>query len=285
MYTKSKPLSYTGESNLIIKELDIVAGSGPAIELYNCNNIHITLCRFTNGKTVKSIGVYLYKCVNVVIDYCYMNNLAAGVIASTSTQVLVSDNQMLNMVGPKPRGQFVQLINCYGTGNKIMHNRLENIMGKSNPEDAINIFQSNGTSESPIAVAYNRIRGGGPSTTGGGIALGDGGGSYQAAYENILVNPGQYGMGIAGGSYMSILNNKIYGKLQPFTNVGLVAWDQYNSNSSNITIRGNRINFMSAKGYQNAAWNGGNVGDIKGWDDNSFGDTTITENILPSKLI
>jgi len=37
---------------------------------------------------------------------------------------------------------------------------------------------------------------------GGGIMLGDGGGSNIVAKNNILVDPGQYGMAVSGGSYM-----------------------------------------------------------------------------------
>ena len=194
---------------------------------------------------------------------------------------------MLNMQGPMPRGQFVQFISCYGAGNSIMSNKFENILGSSNPEDAINIFQSNGTSASPITIAYNWIRGGGPSTTGGGIALGDGGGSsYQTAFENILVNPGQYGIAIAAGTVMSILNNQIYAAQAPFTNVGTFAWNQYASTSgcSVTTISGNVVNFTAAGGYQNSSWDGGNCGAISGWSANTWG-ANITASILPATII
>ena len=209
-YKESSPITYTGVSNITISGVSITAGAVPAITLNNCTNVHITLSRFVNGTTVDAVGVYLYKCSNITIDYCYFNQVASGVYASTSTGVYVANNQMLNMMGPMPRGQFVQLNACYGAGNKIMNNKCENIMGQSVPEDAINLFQSNGTADSPITVANNWIRGGGPSKSGGGIALGDGGGSYQIASDNILVNPGQYGIAIAAGTVMSILNNKIY---------------------------------------------------------------------------
>lgn len=167
-----------------------------------------------------------------------------------------------------------------------MSNKFENILGSSNPEDAINIFQSNGTSASPITIAYNWIRGGGPSKTGGGIALGDGGGSYQTASENILVNSGQYGIAIAAGTVMSILNNQIYAAQAPFTNVGTFAWNQYASTSgcSITTISGNVVNFTAAGGYQNSNWDGGNCGTIIGWSTNIWG-ANITAAILPATII
>jgi len=285
-YKTSQPISYTGVNNITISGLSITAGSVPAISLTNCINVHIKASRFVNGTTVTAVGVYLYNCTNVIIDSCYFNNLASGVVASTSTGIYIANNQMLNMQGPMPRGQFVQFISCYGAGNSIMSNKFENILGSSNPEDAINIFQSNGTSASPITIAYNWIRGGGPSKTGGGVALGDGGGSYQTAFENILVNPGQYGIAIAAGTVMSILNNKIYAAQTLFTNIGTFAWNQYPTTSgcSITTISGNAVNFTAAGGYQNSGWDGGNCGAISGWSTNTWG-ANITAAILPATII
>ncbi len=286
-YKTSAPISYTGVNNITISGLSITAGSGPAISLTNCVNVHITASRFVNGTNVNAVGVYLYNCTNVTIDYCYFNNLASGVLASTSTGIYITNNQMLNMQGPMPRGQFVQFVSCYGAGNSIMSNKFENILGSSNPEDAINMFQSNGTASSPITIAYNWIRGGGPSKSGGGIVLGDGGSSsYQTAHDNILVNPGQYGIAIAAGTVMSILNNKIYAAQASFTNVGTFAWNQYASTSgcSITTISGNSVNFTAAGGYQNSSWDGGNCGTISGWNTNTWG-ANITAAILPVTMI
>lgn len=287
VYTTSKPISYTGKNNITISGLSITAGSAPAITLKNCINVHITASRFINATGVNGVGVWLYNCTNVTIDYCYFNNVSSGIFASQSTGVYVANNQMKNMQGPMPRGQFVQFSGCYGPGNKIMSNRFENIMGSSNPEDAINIYQSKGTASDPITISGNWIRGGGPSSTGGGINLGDGGGSYQTADNNILVNPGQYGIAISAGTVMSILSNRIYGAKASFTNVGTFAWNQYSSTSgcSIITVSGNQINFTAAGGYQNPSWDGGNCGQISGWSNNTWGATNITAAILPATII
>lgn len=281
----SKPIKYDGVNNINISGLSITAGSGPAISISNAINVRITMCRLLNGTTLDSVGIYLYKCTNVSIDFCYFSNVSSGIVASTSTRLYIADNQFLNMLGPKPRGQFVQLIECYGPGNSIIKNLGENILGQSIPEDAINIYNSNGTADSPIRVAWNKIRGGGPSPTGGGIILGDQGGSYQTALENTLVNPGQYGIAVAGGSNMSLKGNLVYGSKQPFTNVGVVAMDWYNSNSKNIEISGNRVNYTSSLGFQNPIWNGGNMGPITGLDTNKWGDMTLSPSILPTQLI
>ena len=51
------------------------------------------------------------------------------------------------------------------------------------------------------------------------------GGSGQVIEDNILVNPGQYGIGIAGGANMIVRRNKIFGEVLPWANVGLYAAD------------------------------------------------------------
>jgi hypothetical protein len=286
-YVTSAPLTYTGQSNFTISGVSITAGSVPAITLNNCTNVHIKLSRFVNGTTVNAVGVYLYKCTNVTIESSYFSNVASGVYANQSTMIYVANNQMLNMKGPAPRGQFVQFNQCYGGGNKVLGNKFENIMGQSYPEDGINVYRSSGTASSPITIAYNWIRGGGPSNSGGGIALGDDGGSFQTAFENILINPGQYGIAVASGTAMSIENNKIYAKQASFTNVGTFAWNQYSGSTgcSAVTISGNEVNFTAAGGYQNASWNGGNCGTINGWNNNKWGSPDVTATILPATII
>ena len=57
--------------------------------------------------------------------------------------------------------------------------------------------------------------------SGGGIMLGDDGGAYEVAERNVLVDPGQYGIGVASGNNMTVRDNRIYGRKQDFTNVGI----------------------------------------------------------------
>ena len=278
----SKRIVYDGKNNVVLNGLSIIAGDRPAIEISNCTNLRISGCNLSNGTGVEALGIKLFRCINVTIEDCYLTNLSSGVLASTSTRVYINGNKMLNMQGPMPRGQFVQFIDCYGSGNKIMNNRLENTLGKSRPEDAISIYQSDGTPDSPITVQGNWIRGGGPSKTGGGICLGDGGGGWQVASDNILVNPGQYGIGIASGQNMSILRNKVFASQSEFTNVGILAWNQYLKPCGNINIDGNEVNWTASAGYKNPFWNGNNCGLIAG--NNNNWDSDITVDVLPLKM-
>ncbi|GAA4089446.1 right-handed parallel beta-helix repeat-containing protein [Mucilaginibacter panaciglaebae] len=281
----SRTISLSDMHNKTISGLVITGDDVPPITLKNCSNIRITGNRLFNSTAV---GIYLYRCKNVTIDHNYISNVSTGVYVQQTNGggIVVTDNQFLNMRGPLPRGQFVQFNNVNGPRCLIANNTCENIIGQSYAEDAISLYSSNGTAASPITVKNNRIRGGGPSRTGGGIALGDAGGSHQLVENNLLVNPGQYGIGVAGGTDMRILNNKIYAKRNTFTNVGISVWNQYTNISSCaiIEVRGNEVNWTNAKGILNPAWNSGNCGTVAGWDDNEW-NSRIDFSILPRVLI
>jgi hypothetical protein len=225
--------------------------------------------------------VYIFNCTGVTVDSCLIANVKTGVNAVQSQTIVFSNSQAKNMMGPFPSGQFVQYNNVSGAGNRIINNKFENVLGQSYAEDAINIYMSNGVAGDPITISGNSIRGGGPSNTGGGIMLGDNGGSYQLAENNTLVDPGQYGMAIAGGSNMSILNNSIYGKQQSFTNVGLYYWNQSGKASTNITISGNQVNFTSKSGELNNTWLNGTA--PAGWSTNVY-NKLLGETLLPAIL-
>ncbi|MFD0831400.1 right-handed parallel beta-helix repeat-containing protein [Mucilaginibacter boryungensis] len=284
-YHASNAISLSDVHNKTIRGLLITGGNVPPITLKNCSNIRITGNKLLNSKAV---GIYLYRCKNIIIDHNYITKVSTGVYVQQTNGggIAIENNQFLNMLGPLPRGQFVQFNNVNGPGCIIANNACENIIGESYAEDAISLYSSNGTAASPITVKNNRIRGGGPSKTGGGIALGDAGGSHQLVENNLLVNPGQYGIGVAGGTDMQILNNKIYAKRATFTNVGISVWNQYTSISAcaMIVVHGNEVNWTNAKGELNPAWNSGNCDPVIGWNDNNW-NAKIDFTILPRVLI
>ncbi len=282
--SNSEIINLNDAHNLVISNKSIVNAKDDCIKLTNCSNIHITACKFLNGS---KRGIYLYNCHNIIIDFCSFSNTVTGVLADhCQGGIAVNHNQFLNMVGPVPAGQYVQFNTVNGAGLSISYNKGENIFGKGKPEDCINLYKSNGTAESPIKVIGNWIRGGGPSGSGGGIMLGDNGGSYQIARDNILVDPGEYGMAIAGGSNISMINNIVYGKSQPFTNVGLYVDAIGGYPVSHATVKGNRINFYNAANYNNNCWLEGKTEKPDGWDNgNIWGDKTLNEHILPATII
>ncbi|HWZ13625.1 MAG TPA: right-handed parallel beta-helix repeat-containing protein [Mucilaginibacter sp.] len=282
-YGLSYAIKLNGYHDLTISGRVINGGNVPAITLTNCHNIHITKNLLGNSSDA---GIYLYNCYNITIDYNKIANVSTGVYVVNTTRggISVVHNQFRNMHGPMPRGQFVQFNNVNGPYNTISYNRGENIPGDSNPEDAINIFKSTGTPDSPIKIVGNRIRGGGPSKSGGGIMLGDNGGGYQVASGNILVDPGQYGIAVAGGDHIALTGNMIYGRAQYFTNVGIYVWGQGGYHCSNITVSRNRVRFMNAKNMENDSWIGTGESKPAGWDNNEWG-AQIGPAILPRAIV
>lgn len=283
VYVSASPITLNGVHDTTLSGLSIAGGKVPAITLISCYNIHITKSRLYNSTDV---GIHMIYCKNITVDYNFFTNVSSGVYAEQTTAggIVADNNQFLNMQGPFPRGQFVQFNNVSGPGCSISHNKGENIFGKSYPEDAISLYQSNGTAASPIMIAGNWIRGGGPSSSGGGIMLGDNGGSYLTASNNILVNPGEYGMAISGGDHNVITGNAIYGRSQSFTNVGLYVNGIGGYTVTNATVADNKVNFWNAANYNNNAWLAPGTAKPTGWDGNAWG-AAIDSTILPATII
>ncbi|WFO15287.1 right-handed parallel beta-helix repeat-containing protein [Cellulophaga baltica 4] len=281
-YTISEPLVLTGLKDTILSGLDISNPSGHAITLTDCSNVVIkeSYLHHSSGN-----GVLIVSSNNITIENNTLEAVSTGVYAQYSQGVKVLNNDVKNVVGPFPRGQMAQFANCTGAGNKINYNVLENFIGESYAEDAINLFNSTGTSSSPIEIYGNWIRGGGPSGTGGGIMTGDNGGAYVIVKNNILVNPGQYGIAIAGGTNIKIHDNVVYAKEQTFTNVGVYIWNQSPTSSCQSNqIYNNKVCWTNKKGYFNAAWNSGNCGTVIGWDENTW-DTEFNGSVLPETIL
>ena len=96
----------------------------------------------------------------------------------------------------------------HARGIRINNNVAINQLGKSDTEDLVNTYSSSGTADDPIQVNNNQFYGSGSSHSGGGILLGDGGGSYMEARNKFIVNPGQYGLAMSG-HHQVFSNNKL----------------------------------------------------------------------------
>jgi parallel beta-helix repeat protein len=282
-YTASPVIYLEGKHDITISGKFITGGTEPLITLKNCYNIKIIGNKLSNSTRV---GVYLYACRNITVEDNFITNVSSGVYAEQTKEggIVVNSNQFLNMKGPFPRGQFVQFNNVWGPNSSISYNKGENIMGQSYPEDAISLYQSKGTAASPVKITGNWIRGGGPSDSGGGIMLGDNGGSYLIAQDNILVDPGQFGMAIAGGDHNTIINNVIYGKQQYFTNVGVYINDINGYKTTFCKIGNNKVRYFNKVNYMNNAWISPNSAKPEAWDTNIFG-ANISAAVLPAVII
>jgi len=278
-YIPSPPLRLNNVRDSTITNLAITNPKGHCIQLSNCKNIKIVNCKLGPAK---GNGVDIYSCQNITVESNWMEEIQSGVYALDSQGIIVEYNQVKNVQGPFPRGQMAQFDKVNGGGSRINFNRCENILGESYPEDAVNIYKSNGTESDPIQVIGNWIRGGGPSESGGGIMTGDGGGSYILVEDNILVNPGQYGLAIASGTHIMILNNLVYGKRLPFANVGLYVWNQYDSECADNIVEGNIINYINKNGMKNPCWNAENCPNTV--FNNQCG-AAIDSTILPEQIL
>lgn len=289
-YTKSPTIKHIGKKDIVIDGLEISSsGNEICIALYNCENVVIKNSKF--GPSPRARAIHLEKCKNVTIIDCTFENVQTGLRAESSQGVKFEYNDVTNLIGTlkgsNELGIMVQFINASGAGNSISYNVCENFPGESSTEDVISLWRSNGTADSPIRVKGNWIRGGGPSDSSGGILIGDGGGSYQIAEDNILVDPGQYGIGVAGGHNMILRNNKVFGKKQYFSNVGMQVCNWYEKEgvqSHTITAENNILNYRNKNGQVNNWWYAGNTGTVKGRETNKY-DPNMTASILPDKII
>jgi len=273
----TQPIILRNQHNLTLRALTVQNAPGNCIELHNCSNVLIENC--TLGPSIGE-GVHLIGCTSVTIHRINAQHIRTGVYAVNCSGVRVLHSSFKNVQGPMPRGQMVQFNNVTGAANAITDNRVENELGKSNPEDAISLYKSFGIPDSPILVGNNLIIGGGPSPSGGGIMSGDNGGAHILVRNNRLLDPGQYGIAIAGGTHIRILDNLVYARSQPLTNVGVYVWNQSPGPCANHEVRGNQVRWYNKSGALSGAWNSNNCGPVTGWDDNNWSAEGLTTAVL-----
>jgi len=247
-----------GAQEQVLQNIQVGPCSGAGIEIEDSRDL--TLRNITVTDTGDS-SIVIRNSTGIRIEESVLARGASGVYALNSSGIDVSCTTLVNPQGPMPRGQFIQLDKVTG-GNTLQCNMGINEFGAGTPEDAINLFESRGSSTDPILVQYNLLVGGGPSPSGGGILLGDNGGDHQVARSNTLIRPGQYGIGVAGGTNMSVLDNTVVSPAQSFTNVGIYVWNQYDVACNTITLAGHRVDWLNSDGQPNPYWDAGNCGPV-----------------------
>lgn len=240
----SGPISIVGQSNVTIDGYHFTgSGDKPCVYVRDSTNITITNSKFTN---------------------CFK-----GVYAASSSSLTITDNAFFADKSDRGRNaiQFDRV-----SGGYIARNRSSVKLGSTRSEDHINMFKSNGTSANPIVIENNVLIGGGPSTSGSGIVLGDKGGSHQIARNNTLINPGQVGAGITGGTHNKLLGNLIYSRQTAWSNVGVVVWEWTGVTPpcSDHEVRDNEVDWTNKNGDSNARFERGDCGPIVAWDDNNW---------------
>jgi len=243
--------------------------SEPVRKMGGCDDILIEGLTFQDlGPDVEAI--HLERCNNVTIRANDFARVAQAITVIDSTNVRIEWNRYEDIFGPhqregKHRANFIQLVDV--AGGSIADNK-----GKGgDTEDIVSMFRSGGTADDPFIIERNHFEGTDwTSGSGSGIALGDTGSAHSIARDNTLLNVGQVGIFIAGGTNHKILDNVIYGEERPASNVGVYVWSQSDGPCADHEVRGNQVTWRAADGAPNARWDGQNCGVIDGWSDNAW---------------
>jgi hypothetical protein len=203
---------------------------------------------------------------NIRIENCYFEGVESAFQSEGCYgPFYFLNNEIKDVCGPFPRGQMVQLAWFAGLNEpvRIENNYMTSQYGVAFPEDNINIFSATGSAANPITIRRNYIRMTDcPETgtklmseSGGGILVGDQNGTYSIIEENVIVNPGQYGLAINAGNNHTILNNKVYSQRTPVTNVGIYSWDMGGSGTYyNNRVEGNHVYWINKNNSPNPYW-------------------------------
>ena len=284
-FTPSGPITLS--SGQVVSGLHITNPNGPCLNGSGVTNIRITNNKIGPcGPTDTGVGINLYQASGIRVDHNSFDDIASALyVIQGGNDIVFEQNYATRIRGPMPRGQMVQFNAVRGSGHKVMCNVSDQTTPayKIGPEDHISMYASGGTPTSPIDVAYNKIRGGGPSQTGGGMLAGDTGSDNITLRDNILIHPGQYGIAIAGGHNIRLLRNRVYSRtVFPWSNIGAYVWSQYGASCSGNEVRGNHVFYIGRNGVPNPYWNAGNCGTVAGESENiwDWGTTTTLSEAM-----
>ena len=289
-------------NQIIARSGDVITGksisnpNGPCIVLNQVKHVTITGNQIgpCGSDPRYEVGITLHQSSDIQIISNTFKTVSSALYATSNSndaanngKLLFEGNQATEIRGPAPRGQLVQL-NQYSGPNIVIRCNVSdqaiggyiNKDGSGGPEDHINIYKSSGTLNSPIQILNNKLRGGG-SKSGGGILAVDGGNGANVMIEgNILVDAGQYGVGIPAGENITVKRNRIFASTHAWTNVGIYVWNQYAGTACSRTeISGNQVNYRNQKGMPNPYWNSGNCGKVSIMEPNHLQDHSITAAI------
>lgn len=284
-------------SNTVISDVRISNPSGdcvvvrPGVTNVTIRNARIGPCGAgSGGDSNPGFGVRITGGVDTTVDRVVFTGVSAGVYADYGAKgVQVGKSHFSQLWGGTTdggsKGVAVQFngVNNSGRGNRISCNVIDNHYGSGSRStgDVISVFNSNGSQASPIEIAYNKLRGGN-SATGSGIMIGDYGGTWTYAHDNILVLPSNVGIGVAGGSDHRVENNRVWAMSDTAampTCSGYYAFGQAGESLRNVTVKNNRS-------YARC-WLWGGSGEVsRGWytDGNVANLTQTNNNFVDSSL-
>jgi hypothetical protein len=210
-----------------------------------------------------------------------------------NSSIVVIGNFLLNPRGPQPRGQNFQ---CWGTNpdhicvsvvvkNNYALSSLDatKYLYAENQEDSINFGVTNG------AIVQDNYITGGHSRSGCGL-IADNRANNMRFERNLLLDTGQCGIGVAGGTNQLVSSNKIYNStpVAKGGNTAIYSWKQYAGPCGPTMISNNFADMTLANRRHNAYWDGG--GCNVSLSDNIFNaaaDPALTpaSNVFPTPLI
>jgi len=283
------------KSGQVIENLEISNPDGPCIVIAaNIRNVIVRNNRIGPcgpAKNMTDYGVFILEnASDITVQGNVIHDVGSGVKAyKAANPVVVEKNFFYNIRGPLHNGQAVQFallhgdrgasrVSCnvsdanYGTGNKFY-------------EDHISIYKSDGSPQYPIDVSYNRVRGG-TSKSGGGITVGDKGGSWINVHDNIVVKVANSGIGVAGGHNIDVENNRVDNRGEgPESKTHIAYYVKGMSDCGAVRLKGNRgiarlWIWGETRGDTVPGYRGSQKCSQVDDTDNSFGDTTLGPEIF-----
>ncbi len=230
-------VSVTTDAAVVIQN-STVQGSGNLIQITGITGANVTVQNVTGAGIDSHIigrvrGAFVRAALvnSLIVENCTMTGTAFGIQVSSSVAstlrivrnkgVNLEDRASAGIAGlqaTRPQlGHFVVLHNMITpNGAEIAWNQLQQTIGQSSTEDAINIYDSQGTSTNPIIVHDNYMEGYSSSTTptytGNGL-ISDGDSTNMSAYilfqANQMVHMAGGGVAIANGHDVTAVGNRV----------------------------------------------------------------------------
>lgn len=261
-------------------------------------NLKFTNRPYTGNDRNDHVCIHLTDCKNIIIRNVDFDSVAQPLVVGQNCEdITVERCRVRNITGPSNRvgvhsGNFLQTVDSPSNTSVV-----DNLIIGGDTEDIISFFTAVGG-----LCARNRIDGSGwVSVSGTGIIVGDGGGSGIVVEDNTLLNPGQVGIGIAGGQDHVVRNNVIYQASQAErtdwfnadgdlvapsaegaveraiqSNVGVYSLNFYPELPfGGSTVHNNRVRFWSdEEAFWNGFWDGADPAAVSEFD-NIWSDASI----------
>ena len=292
--TPSGPIKLSGQNGTIVENLHITNPSGDCVVISNSTNITVrrseigpcggNAVKISGGSGVAIYDSYIHPEKPLVTDCCDNHD---GIFASNTSNlsiqgnviaygesnievngtatVTVTGNFLLNPINSNPslpadgqsRGQNFQAWS--GSSNVTVANNYalsstdtSKYLFAENQEDSINFGLTTG-----IVVRGNYITGG-HSPSGCGL-ISDDQANVAQFVNNILLDTGQCGIGIADGTNQVVDSNRVLNRtpVQGGGNTAIYVWKQYSGACGSVTVSNNIATETNTSGAQSGFWNGG----------------------------